>query len=133
MARFKIGDQAQVQVTFTPAQVSDFARISGDLNPLHLDDEYAAKTVFKRPIVHGMLVASLFSRLLGMVLPGEGTIYLGQTLRFTAPVYVDEEVTAVVEVVNVREDKPIATFRTVCTNPQGEVVIDGEAVVRVPR
>ena len=78
-----------------------------------------------------MLVASLFSGLIGMTLPGEGSIYLGQSLTFKAPVAIDEKVTASVEIINIREDKAIVTIRTICTNSKGMVVIDGEAVVKV--
>jgi acyl dehydratase len=78
-----------------------------------------------------MLVASLFSGLLGKELPGEGSIYLGQSLRFVAPVYPGDELTAMVEITNIREDKPILTMRTTCVNADGTVVIEGEAVVKV--
>lgn len=132
MTTLTVGDKAKVRKIFTADEVAAFAKISGDANPIHLDEAYAAGTVFGKCIVHGMLVASLFSRLLGMELPGEGTIYLGQSLRFTAPVYVGEEVTATVEVIKTRGDKPIVTFRTFCENGKGETVIDGEAVVKLP-
>ena len=79
-----------------------------------------------------MLTASLFSGLLGEKLPGKGTIYLGQTLKFSAPVPIGEKVTATVEIINIREDKPIITLRTYCTDSKGNLVIDGEAVVLVP-
>jgi acyl dehydratase len=81
--------------------------------------------------VHGILVASLFSGLIGMKLPGEGSIYLGQHLSFKAPVAIGEQVTASVEIIKIRKDKPIITLRTVCVNSEGKVVIDGEAVVKV--
>ena len=116
----------------TDQDVRQFAAISEDTNPIHLDDEFAAGSIFGQRVVHGMLVASLFSGLIGMKLPGEGTIYLGQDLKFKAPVPIGSTITASVEILKLREDKPIATLRTVCVNEAGEVVIDGEAVVRVP-
>jgi acyl dehydratase len=128
----KIGDKASRSKIFTEEDVKRFAEVSTDKNPIHLDKEYAEKTIFKQRIVHGMLVGSLFSGILGCDLPGEGTIYLGQTLSFRASVPLNEKVTATVELTNIREDKPIATFKTVCVDSKGKVVIDGVATVRVP-
>lgn len=128
---FKVGDKVSVTKAFTQEEVERYAELSLDANPLHLDAAYAEDTVFGRRIVHGMLVASLFSGLLGNDLPGEGSIYLGQTLRFTAPVHAGDEVTATVEVTHIREDKPIVTLSTTCVNAKGTVVIEGEAVVKV--
>ena len=105
--------------------------LSLDKNPIHLDPAFAEESIFGQRVVHGMLAASLFSGLLGMKLPGEGSIYLGQSLSFTAPIYIGDEVTATVEVVKIREDKPIVTLKTVCVNSKGVVVIKGEAVVKV--
>jgi len=127
----KVGDQALVSKAFTEEEVFQFANISTDKNPLHLDRDFGKASIFGQRIVHGMLVASLFSGLIGMELPGEGSIYLGQRLSFKAPVAINEEVTASVEIINIREDKPIVTLRTVCVNSAGTVVIEGEAVVKV--
>ncbi|MDX1765228.1 MAG: MaoC family dehydratase [bacterium] len=129
--KFKVGDKASVRRIFTQEDVEHFSGLSMDRNPIHLNAEFAANSVFGQPIVHGMLVASLFSGLIGMELPGEGSIYLGQNLNFTAPVPVGEEVTASVEIVKIREDKPIVTLRTLCLSPGGQIVIEGEAVVKV--
>ncbi len=128
----KVGDKASRSKIFTENDVKQFAEVSTDKNPIHLDEKYAQNTIFKQRIVHGMLVGSLFSGILGCDLPGEGTIYLGQTLSFKAPVPLNEKVTATVEVVNIRQDKPIATFKTTCVDSKGKVVIEGEATVRVP-
>ena len=128
----KIGDKASRSKIFTEEDVKRFAEVSTDKNPIHLDEEYAKNTIFKQRIVHGMLVGSLFSGILGCDLPGEGTIYMGQTLSFKAPVPLNEKVTATVELTNIREDKPIATFKTVCVDSKGKIVIEGEATVRVP-
>jgi acyl dehydratase len=130
--RLKVGDKASLTKVISEEDVRQFAGISNDTNPIHLDDEFAAQSIFGQRIAHGMLVASLFSGLIGMEVPGKGTIYLGQDLKFKAPVPIGTRVTATVEVIKVREDKPIATLRTVCVNDAGEVLIDGEAVVRVP-
>ena len=127
----KVGDKALLSKAFTEEEVFQFANISSDKNPIHLDKAFGESSIFGQRIVHGMLVASLFSGLIGMELPGEGSIYLGQNLTFKAPVAIDEEVTASVEITNIREDKPIVTLRTVCINSEGAVVIEGEAVVKV--
>ena len=128
----KVGDKVSMSKVITDEDVSQFAHISEDTNPIHLDEEFASGSIFGQRIAHGMLVASLFSGLIGMKLPGEGTIYLGQDLKFKAPVPIGTRVTASVEVIKLREDKPIATLRTVCVNDEGQVLIDGEAVVRIP-
>ena len=127
----KVGDSVSVSKIFTEEEVRQFATISGDTNPIHLDKEFAAASVFGQRIVHGMLTASLFSALLGAKLFGDGTIYLGQSLTFKAPVLIGEEVTASVEIIKIREDKPIVTLRAVCVNQKGQVVIEGESIVKV--
>jgi len=132
MKKINVGDKVSVTKVITDEDVRKFAEITGDTNPIHLDDEFAANTVFGQRIAHGMLIGSLFSGLLGMKLPGEGTVYLGQDLKFKARVPIGGQVTASVEVIKIREDKPIATLRTVCVNEEGQIVVEGEAVVRVP-
>lgn len=129
----KIGDTAEMTKTVADADVRAFAELTGDHNPVHLDEEYAAATRFGRRIVHGMLGASLISAVLANELPGRGTVYLSQTLRFTAPVFLGDTVTARVVVKGVREDKPVVTLETFCTNQRGERVVEGEAVVLAPR
>lgn len=128
----EIGITAQRTQVITDEAIRAFARASGDTNPVHLDDAYAATTPFGRRIAHGMLSAGIISAVLGNDLPGPGTIYLGQELKFKAPVYVGDTLTATVELVRFREDKRIATFRTTCTNQNGVVVVEGEAVVIAP-
>ena len=125
-----VGNSASISKIFTIKDVEEFADLSNDKNPVHLDEEFAKTSIFGQRVVHGMLVASLFSGLLGEKLPGEGTIYLGQTLNFTAPVSIGEEVTASVEIINIRDDKPIITLQTTCVNSSGKIVIEGEAVVK---
>ena len=129
----KVGDSAETRKTIADEDVRAFAELTGDRNPVHLDDEYAASTRFGRRIAHGMLGASLISAVLANELPGRGTVYLSQTLRFTAPVFLGDTVTARVTVKSVREDKPVVTLETVCTNERGERVVEGEAVVLVSR
>jgi len=126
-----VGDAAEISKTVTEEDVRAFAELTGDRNPVHLDEEYAAGTRFGRRIAHGMLGASLISAVLANELPGRGTVYLSQTLRFTAPVFLGDTVTARVVVKQVREDKPIVTLETVCTNERGERVVEGEAVVLI--
>jgi 3-hydroxybutyryl-CoA dehydratase len=130
---FNVGDAAEVSKTITDEDVRAFAELTGDRNPVHLDEEYAATTRFGRRIAHGMLGASLISTVLASELPGPGSVYLSQTLRFTAPVYLGDTVTARVTVKHVREDKPVVTLETVCVNQRGERVVEGEAVVLVPK
>ncbi len=127
-----IGNTASISKIFTEQDVEKFAALSEDRNPVHLDAEFAKNSIFKQRIVHGMLSASLFSGLLGEQLPGQGTIYLGQNLKFTAPVPIGEEITATVEIIDIRADKPIVTLRTYCKDSKDNLVIDGEAVVLIP-
>lgn len=128
--QLKVGDRAAVTRRFEDREVRAFAELVGDHNPLHLDDDYARTTPFGRRIAHGMLAASLFSGLLGERLPGRGTVYLGQELRFLRPIHLGEPITASVEVLSIREDKPIVTLRTWCTDAAGELLVDGQAVVK---
>jgi 3-hydroxybutyryl-CoA dehydratase len=128
-----VGDSAEMSKTVSEEDVRAVAELTGDHNPVHLDEEYAAGTRFGRRIAHGMLGASLISAVLANELPGRGTVYLSQTLRFTAPVFLGDTVTARVVVKQVREDKPIVTLETVCTNERGERVVEGEAVVLASR
>ena len=126
-----IGQSASFTKRITENDINAFAEISGDFNPIHVDEDAAKKSVFGRRIAHGMLSASFISAVLGMYLPGEGTIYLGQNLKFLKPVDIGDEITAkvtVAEVVN--EDKGIYKLSTQCFNQKEEMVIDGEATVK---
>ena len=127
----KVGDKASVTKQITDDDIRAFADLTGDYNPVHLDDKFAAGTRFGRRIAHGMISAGLISSVLANKLPGTGTVYLSQSLSFVAPVFPGDTVTAQVTVTKVREDKPIVTLETVCTNQQNETVIRGEAVVLV--
>ncbi len=125
----KIGDSASISKTFNDADVRSFAEISGDKNPIHLDEEYAAKTQFEKRLVHGMLTAGLISAVLGTELPGDGRIYLSELINFRAPVFIGDTISAKVTVVKIREEKPIVTLETICKNQDDVVVIEGEAVL----
>jgi len=130
---FKVGDRAELTKTIEQADIHAFADITGDHNPVHVDEEFAKTTRFGRTIAHGMLSASLISAVLANKLPGEGSIYLGQTLQFVAPVFPGDQITARVTVKEVREGKPIVKLETICINQRGEVVIRGEATILVHR
>ena len=125
----KLGDSAEITKTIEQADVDAFADLTGDHNPVHVDEEFAKTTRFGRRIAHGMLTASLISSVLANKLPGEGSVYLGQTLKFVAPVFPGDTITARVTVKEIREDKPIVKLETVCRNQRDEIVIRGEATV----
>jgi acyl dehydratase len=127
----KVGDTASISRRITDVDIRFFAELTGDNNPVHLDEGFAVKTRFGRRVAHGMFGASLISAVLGTELPGPGSIYLSQTLQFLGPVYIDDIVTARVTVQKIREDKSIVTLETVCENQRGETLIRGEAVVLV--
>jgi len=129
----KIGDSASLTKTFSDADVRAFADISGDKNPIHLDDDYAEQTRFKQRLVHGMLTSGLISAVLGMQLPGPGSVYIRQIINFRAPVFINETITATVTVSKVRTGKPIITLETVCKNQDDIIVLDGEAVLLAPQ
>ncbi len=129
--KIALGETAQLSTTITDRDIQAFAELTGDHNPVHLDDAFASRTRFKRRIAHGMLVASQLSKVIANDLPGQGSVYLSQTLKFVAPVYPGDTVTARVTVLSVREDKPIITLETVCVNQDGQKVITGEAIVLV--
>lgn len=127
----EVGDRATFRRTITEADIALFAGATGDTNPYHFDEEYAKRGRFGRRIAHGMLVTGLISTVLGTRLPGPGTIYISQSLKFRKPVFIGDTITAVAEVTAIREDKPIVTLRTDCHNQRGEVVVEGEALVLV--
>lgn len=128
-----LGDKSSYSRTVSEADVVLFGGVSGDLNPAHFNEEYSKETMFKGRIAHGMLSASYISTVLGMQLPGPGTIYLSQELNFTAPVKFGDTITATAEVIERIEDKNRITLETICLNQRGEVVVKGKAVVMPPR
>ncbi|HLG78177.1 MAG TPA: MaoC family dehydratase [Ktedonobacteraceae bacterium] len=128
-----VGTEATLSRTISEDDILLFAVVSGDKNPIHLDADYAKRSFFGQRIAHGFLIGSLISAVLGNELPGPGTIYLGQTLRFLAPIHIGDTVTVTVKVVAVRDDKRIVTLNTTCTNQHGATVLSGEATVKYMR
>jgi len=128
-----IGDKASYSRTVTEADVLLFGGVSGDLNPAHFNEEYSKNTIFKGRITHGMLTSSYISAVLGMQLPGPGTIYLSQELKFMAPVMFGDTITAMVEVIEKLEDKNRIVLDTTCINQHGSTVVKGKAVVMPPK
>lgn len=128
-----VGQKSEFGKTITEADVYLFAGITGDCNPAHLNAEYAKKTPFRERIAHGILSLGLVSTVLGTELPGKGTIYMGQNVKFLAPVHFGDTVTAVVEVKSLQPDKNKVILRTYCINQDGTVVLDGEATVMPPK
>src|SRR6185369_5071190 len=126
-----VGDTFSIKREITDELIRKFADLSADHNPIHLDEELAKTTRFGRRIAHGMLSGAFISAVLGYEFKERKIIYLSQTMKFTAPVYLDDTVTATATVTNIREDKGIVTLETVCTNQNGETVVTGEAVVMV--
>ena len=127
----KIGMKASYSQTITDTDIKAFAGISGDRNPVHMDEEYASNSRYKKRIAHGLMTASYFSALFGTKIPGEGCVYVSQTLNFKKPVYVGDTVTATVEVFNVDLEKFRVFFRTVCRVKQ-RIVTDGVAEIYIP-
>ena len=128
----EIGSSAQRSRTITASDILAFADAVDDHNPVHVDEKYAAATQFGQRIAHGMLGASLISSALANDLPGPGSIYLGQTLKFKKPVYIGDTITVSLVCTSYRERSRVATFSTNVTNQHGEIVIEGEATVIAP-
>jgi len=129
----KIGDYASVTKTVSETDVYLFAGITGDLNPAHTNEVAASKTMFKTRIAHGMLGAGFISAVLGMYLPGPGTIYMGQELKFTKPVHIGDTVTATATVEEIILEKNRVILDTTVVNQDGEIVIKGKATVMPPK
>lgn len=128
-----IGDTAQFSKTVSESDIYLFAGITGDFNPAHIDKEYARKTFFKSRIAHGILTAGFISAVLGNQLPGPGSIYIRQELRFLAPVHIGDTITSRVEVLEIEVEKNRAKLKTICTNQKGKTVLAGEAIVSPPK
>lgn len=130
---FEIGEVASFSRTITETDFIIFAGLSGDFNPIHMDAEYAKGTFFGERISHGLLTASLLSRLLGMHLPGPGSVYVSQTISFSKPVYIGDTITAKAEVIEFNKAKRLLTLKTTCVNQEEIVVLDGEGVMKLPK
>lgn len=128
-----VGQTASFSKLVEEQDIQMFSAVSGDVNPVHLDEEFAAKTMFGGRIAHGMLTGAVISAALAMELPGPGTIYLGQTLRFTRPVKLGDRITARLEVIDKRDDKKVITLACEVTNQVGKMVASGEAQVMASR
>jgi 3-hydroxybutyryl-CoA dehydratase len=126
---FSLGQTASYTKTFTSADIEIFAALSGDHNPIHLDEQYATTTRFGKRIAHGMLTASLISTVIGMQLPGTGAIYLSQELKFLKPVFIGDTVTARASIIELNPAKQILLLKTECTNQTAELVITGTAKI----
>lgn len=128
-----MGDTAEFSKTVAESDIYLYAGVTGDFNPAHIDQEYAQKTFFKSRIAHGMLTAGFISTILGNKLPGPGTIYLRQDLKFLAPVLIGDTITARVEIIDISVGKNRIRLKTSCINQSGTTVLDGEAVVSPPK
>jgi 3-hydroxybutyryl-CoA dehydratase len=127
----EVGQEASMSRIVSEADIVAYAALSGDYNPVHLDAEFAAKTIFKERIAHGILSAGYISAIFGMKLPGPGAIYISQTLFFKGPVKIDDRVESLVRIVELVPDKKRARFECVCS-VAGKPVLTGEAVLMVP-
>jgi 3-hydroxybutyryl-CoA dehydratase len=123
----KVGDSAQISKTVTEVDIELFARATGDFNPVHLDQAYAEKTFFKGRIAHGVFSVGLISSIFGNILPGHGSIYLSQEVKFLAPVRIGDTLIAKVEVIELNIERNRTKFRTTCTNQNGQLLVDGIA------
>ncbi|MBN2604287.1 MAG: MaoC family dehydratase [Bacilli bacterium] len=129
----QLNESASQTKTITEHDVALFAEVTNDYNPAHFDEEYASGTIFQKRICHGMLVGSLFSKIFGMDLPGKGTIYISQTLRFRRPVFLGDTIKAVVTVKELDLEKNRVRFDCVAYNEEEEAVVIGEAVLMPPK
>jgi len=131
--RLAVGDSAEFAKTVSESDIYLYAGVTGDFNPAHVNEAYAQKTFFKTRIAHGMLTAGLISAVMANQLPGPGAIYLRQELDFRAPVFIGDTITARAEVIEIIKDRNRVRLRTWCTNQDGTVVLDGEALVSPPK
>jgi 3-hydroxybutyryl-CoA dehydratase len=131
--QLNVGDTAEFSKTVSESDIYQFAGITGDFNPAHMNEAYAKKTFFKTRIAHGMLSAGFISTVIGTKLPGTGSIYIKQDLNFLAPVRIGDTITARVEVIEILDGKNRVRLKTVCVNQQDTQVLSGEAVVSPPK
>ena len=131
--KLKVGATASFQKTISESDVYQFAGITGDLNPAHINAVEAKQSMFKDRVAHGILLGGLISAVLGMQLPGPGTIYLGQTLKFKKPVFFGDTIKATVKIIEIKQEKNIVILDTVCQNQNNEQVLEGQATVMPPQ
>ena len=129
----EMGEKASFTKTITETDVVNYAGVTGDFNPAHINEEYANDTMFEGRIAHGMLGAGLISTVLGTKLPGAGAIYVKQELEFRAPVKLSDTITAEVEVIEKNEEKNRVVMKTTCTNQKDKAVIKGQATLMPPK
>jgi len=129
--RLKVGDRASIKKTITKKDILLIAELIGDYNPVHMDDSFAARTRFKGRIAHGELITGLISALIGNVLPGPGTIYLSQNIRFLKPVRPDDTIASTVEVMNIIQEKRIVQLHATCHNQHDQIILEGEYTVLI--
>lgn len=130
---FFVGQTAAFSRTVTETDIVMFAGLSGDYNPVHVDKEYAVETRFGLRIAHGLLTTSFLSRLLGMELPGKGSVYLEQSLKFLAPVFIGDTITASAEILEIDQDRGILRLETICRKQDNTIVLKGEAKMMMPK
>ena len=128
--KYKVGQSFSKEFHITLEKVQKFSEVTGDKNPVHLNEEYAKNSIFGKRVAHGMLVSSCISNLLANDFPGPGTIYMSQSLSFKKPVFLGELITVKLKILKIREDKKIMTIETLCENKKQETVLEGEAVVK---
>lgn len=126
MDNIEVGTKFSVKKTFTAVDVKAFASLTGDYNPVHFDEEYAATTIFKKPIVHGPLVITMITTVFANNLPGPGTVYLSHDVKYINPVYINDEIIGVVEIIEITEKQHILV-KTTCINNDGDIILDGIA------
>lgn len=126
-----VGQSAELSKKITSSVIHQFAEVSEDRNPVHLDDTYAADSIFRRRIAHGMIGLSLVSAVLGNQLPGPGSVFVGSEARFKQPVFVDETITARVTVKDLREDKKLVTLEAVVLKEDGSIAVEGSAIIKL--
>ena len=129
----RVGDAAEFSKTISESDIYLYAGVTGDLNPAHINEVYAAKTFFKTRIAHGMLLAGFISTVVGNKLPGPGTIYVRQELNFLAPVHIGDTITAKAEVIEIISEKNRTKLKTTCMNQDGITLLDGDALVSPPK
>jgi 3-hydroxybutyryl-CoA dehydratase len=126
-----VGSRFTATKKITDDVIRSFAKLSGDFNPIHIDEDFASKTRFGKRIAHGMISGALLSAVLGTEFGEKQVVYMSQTMKFIAPVFIDDTITATATVKHIREDKPVVTVETVVTNQDDQVVVSGEAVLLV--
>ena len=127
MDHLSIGQKATRSITLTAEHVKSYAEMTGDHNPLHFDEDFVSKTKFKKLVVQGGLTTGLLHALVAMDMPGPGTVFLSQNWKFTAPVFIDDTITAEAEILSIHATKPVTQLKVAITRQTGETVLEGEA------